>query len=413
MSSRIARGTLRTVVAALLPMVARAATVTVSSQPAAAEVMWSLDHDPLVHFAGPAPAKLDVPAGRELTVCAHTDGYWPAWRRTPVSGDGSLQVVLRRFSPDLSDVAVFGDDCTVGSLTVREPHWRAAPALAAYQHNVRWSPDGRAVAWSRVSEWHGDPGGDLISSLTLINPATRTTRRLAWSLWKGLGDHYRYDVCWSCDGEYLLVSRPPDMMNGRESIDLIEIGTRSQQQLIADEKLSCYFGTATGADRVGFVTGGFDEPWAIWVCDWQGHGRVRLGACDSIAPCGTADGRLVWADKDKVYGYDGTAPQVLLKLPSAQCTVQSLSPEPMGRRVLIITVDRNAALSWHAYLWSPERGAVRLPGNGDRTQWVTTARVLDSALGLVDAGSLQAQGRRPGSYWRNGVPGPAPWLPFE
>lgn len=399
--------------AALLQTTLSAATVTVSSQPAAAEVMWSLDHDPLVHLGGPAPATLDVPPGRELTVCAQADGYWPAWRRTPVSGDGSLQVVLRRFSPDLSDVAVFGDDCTVGSLTVREPHWRAAPALAAYQHNVRWSPDGRAVAWSRVSEWHGDPGGDIISLLTLINPATRTTRRLAWSVWKGLGDHYRYDVCWSCGGEYLLVSHPPATMNGRESIDLVEISPRSQRQLIADDRLSCYFGTATGADRIGFVTGGFDQPWAIWACDWQGRGRVRLGARDHIAPCGTVDGRLVWADKDKVYGHDGTAPHVLLTLPSARRSVRSLSAEPMGRRVLIVTVDRETETGWQAYVWSPDCGVTRLQGNGDRTQWVTTARVLDSALGLVGASSLQAQPRRLGSYWRSGVPGPERWPLFE
>ncbi|MCE5239539.1 hypothetical protein LLH23_13770 [bacterium] len=399
--------------AALLQTTLSAATVTVSSQPAAAEVMWSLDHDPLVHLGGPAPAQLDVPAGRELTVCAQADGYWPAWRRTPVSGDGSLQMVLRPFSPDLSDVAVFGDDCALGSLTAREPQWRVASTWAAYQHNVRWSPDGRAVVWSRVSEWHGDPSGDLISSLTLINPVTRASRRLAWSLWKGLGNHYRYDVCWSCDGEYLLVSRPPNMMNGRESIDLVEIGTRLRRQLIADENLSCYFGTATGADRIGFVTGGFDRPWAMWACDWQGRGRVRLGACDHIAPCGTVDGRLVWAYRDKVYGYDGTAPRVLLTLPSARRTVQSLSAEPMGRRVLIVTVDRETETGWQAHIWSPESDVVRLQGNGDRAQWVTAGRILDSARGAVDAGSLLSQPRRPGSYWRSGVPGPAPSPLFE
>ncbi len=139
---------------------------------------------------------------------------------------------------------------------------------------------------------------------------------------------YRYDVCWSCDGEYLLVSRPPATMNGTESIGLIEIATGSQRRLIADEKVSCYFGTATGADRIGFVTGGFDRPWAMWACDWQGRGR--LGPCDQIAPCGTVDGRLLWAYRDGVYGHDGTAPRVLLTLPSARRTVQSLSAEPLA-----------------------------------------------------------------------------------
>ena len=81
--------------------------------------------------------------------------------------------------------------------------------------------------------------------------------------------------------------------------------------------------------------------------------------------------------------------------------------------MLIVTVDCDTGLGWQAHIWSPDSDMVRLQGNGDRTQWVTAGRVLDSTCGVVDATSLQAQPRRPGSYWRSGVPGPVAWPLFE
>jgi hypothetical protein len=74
----------------------QAATLTATTDPPGAEVMWSLDHDPVLRLAGLAPATLQVPEHREVTVCVRRDGYWPCWRRLPVSGDGTLRMRLRR-----------------------------------------------------------------------------------------------------------------------------------------------------------------------------------------------------------------------------------------------------------------------------------------------------------------------------
>jgi hypothetical protein len=204
-------------------------------------------------------------------------------------------------------------------------------------------------------------------------------------------------------------------MDGRESIGLIEIETGTSRPLMSDPRLSCYFGTATGADRLGFITGGFDQPWTLWSCDWQGGKRVRLGPCDEIAPCGTVDGILLWAYRDKVYSYDGGQPRLILSL-SAVETVTGLTAEPVGHRVLITTRDASTGVpTARSYVWSPTTPAYRLVGVSG-LRWLCGGYLLGAGGTLLDVSGGTPKPRvvtKAEGYWRRGAPAPVPWPLFD
>ncbi len=415
-----------------LTSVARAAQIPVTTDPPGARVWLSLEHHPAVTSAGVGPLSVEVPEGKRLRVIARAPGYYPAcaWL------DGSSKAVslsLTPFPADLNDLVTIGQrpglpGPWIGPYGHPDQARRVVAGATPEEQwdEFTWSPDGRWVAWHRAALITTEAGfHEYVMRLILLDPRTLERHELGRRQ-VGVGD-YHFDNVWTADGEYLLISRPGDRGLPYERLFVYEPATGTERLLLADPEASCYFPAPLGDGRVAYmrVPRASADEGEIWVCDWDGGDRHRLGLGDPLVPpAATLDGAVLWTGLRGLQVWTGGEAEVLLPPRVPIWAQPTLSPD--GEQVYLC--DSYAGDPWGderpsadyythrdpvAYTWSRAAGLRPLPPILREAEWLPDGATFYTREGKSLL-RLDAQGRTVGTSPRlsphlPGVIAPLPW----